>query len=114
MAYRQVSLSRVLAGCGDVCSPRTAGQLSGYDLRVAHAKGERGWHSRDHAGEFCCVIAGRFAAVLREAGGTGPAVELSAGDIFAVPGGVEHKPSSPGAAIVMFEPSANALRRPDL
>jgi mannose-6-phosphate isomerase-like protein (cupin superfamily) len=31
--------------------------------------------------------------------------ELSAGDIFVVPKGTEHKPSSPGGAILMFEPS---------
>lgn len=105
MAYRPVSLPLVLASFGDVYSPRTVGQLNDYDLRVAHAKGELGWHSHDYTDEFFYVIAGQFAAVLREADGTEPTVELSAGDVFVVPRGVEHKPSSPGGAILMFEPS---------
>jgi mannose-6-phosphate isomerase-like protein (cupin superfamily) len=32
-------------------------------------------------------------------------VHLRKGDIFVVPRGVEHKPSSAGGAIMMFEPS---------
>jgi mannose-6-phosphate isomerase-like protein (cupin superfamily) len=32
-------------------------------------------------------------------------ISLHAGDIFVVPKGVEHKPSSPGGSILMFEPS---------
>jgi hypothetical protein len=32
-------------------------------------------------------------------------VRLHAGDIFVVPRGTEHKPSSDGGAILMFEPS---------
>ena len=32
-------------------------------------------------------------------------VSLRSGDIFVVPKGIEHKPSSPGGSILMFEPS---------
>ena len=32
-------------------------------------------------------------------------MRLRAGDIFVVPRGTEHKPSSDGGAILMFEPS---------
>ena len=35
-------------------------------------------------------------------------VELRAGDIFVVPKGIEHKPSSSGGAILMFEPSGTS------
>jgi hypothetical protein len=31
--------------------------------------------------------------------------QVRPGDIFVVPRGVQHKPSSPGGAIMMFEPS---------
>ena len=33
---------------------------------------------------------------------------LNAGDTFVVPRGAEHKPSSPGGAILMFEPSGTS------
>ena len=41
---------------------------------------------------------------LREDGAE-RAVRLRAGDIFVVPRGTEHKPSSAGGAILMFEPT---------
>jgi mannose-6-phosphate isomerase-like protein (cupin superfamily) len=42
---------------------------------------------------------------LRDPDGAQRSVELHAGDIFVVPRGTLHKPSSPGGAILMFEPS---------
>jgi len=51
------------------------------------------------------VIDGEFDIALREPGGQERTVELSAGDIFVVPKGIEHKPSSPGGAVLLFEPS---------
>jgi mannose-6-phosphate isomerase-like protein (cupin superfamily) len=42
---------------------------------------------------------------LREPDGAERTVELRAGDIFVVPRGTKHKPSSPGGAVLMFEPS---------
>jgi hypothetical protein len=44
------------------------------------------------------------SCALRE-GGRERTVSLHAGDIFVVPGGTEHKPSSSGGSILMFEPS---------
>ena len=35
-------------------------------------------------------------------------IELRAGEMFVVPRGTEHKPSSPGGAILMFEPSGTS------
>jgi mannose-6-phosphate isomerase-like protein (cupin superfamily) len=35
-------------------------------------------------------------------------VTLRAGDVFVVPRGTEHKPSSPGGAILMFEPTGTS------
>ena len=51
------------------------------------------------------MIDGRFAITLRGPDGEERTAELAAGDIFVVPKGTEHKPSSPGGAILMFEPS---------
>ena len=42
---------------------------------------------------------------MRDAQGAETTVVLRKGEIFVVPRGVEHKPSSPGADILMFEPS---------
>ena len=58
----------------------------------------------DDTDEFFLVLDGQFDIILRE-GGSGRLVSLRQCDVFAVPKGTEHKPSSPGGSILMFEPS---------
>jgi len=41
---------------------------------------------------------------VRDADGGESTVVLRKGDTFVVPKGTEHKPSSPGGSILMFEP----------
>ena len=101
----KISLSEVLGTFDEIYSPRIVGRVNDYDLKVAHAKGEHVWHVHEQTDEFFLVIDGRFHIALREADGGEREVELRAGDVFVVPKGVEHKPSSPGGAILMFEPS---------
>jgi mannose-6-phosphate isomerase-like protein (cupin superfamily) len=108
MTYQPVSLSRTLAGFSDIYSPRIVGRVNDYDVKIAHAMGEHVWHVHEQTDEFFLVIDGRFDVTLRDADGAESTVELSAGDIFVVPKGVEHKPSSSGGAILMFEPSGTS------
>jgi mannose-6-phosphate isomerase-like protein (cupin superfamily) len=58
----------------------------------------------EHTDEFFLVLDGTFDVSLREDGRERTA-RLRAGDIFVVPRGTEHKPSSDGGSILMFEPS---------
>jgi len=104
----KINLSQALAAFDEVYSPRIVGRVNDYDLKIAHAKGEHVWHVHEHTDEFFLVIEGRFDIALREADGRERTVELRAGDIFVVPRGTEHKPSSPGGAILMFEPSGTS------
>jgi mannose-6-phosphate isomerase-like protein (cupin superfamily) len=99
-----VSLSQALASFSDIYSPRIVGRVNDYDVRIAHASGEHIWHVHEHTDEFFLVIDGTFDVSVRE-DGQERTVHLRAGDIFVVPRGVEHKPSSAGGAIMMFEPS---------
>ena len=105
MTSAPVNLARALAAFDDIYSPRIVGRVNDYDLKIAHAKGEHVWHVHEHTDEFFLVIDGQFGIALREPDGRERSVELSAGDIFVVPKGLEHKPSSAGGAILMFEPS---------
>ena len=74
-------------------------------VRLGVIDGDFHWHHHDDTDEFFLVLDGRFDIALREDGGQERTVELNAGDIFTVPRGTEHKPSSPGGAILMFEPA---------
>ncbi len=104
MTDTPTNLSQALASFSDIYSPRIVGRVNDYDIRVAHARGEHVWHVHDHTDEFFLVIDGQFDIALREGDGE-RTVSLRSGDIFVVPQGVEHKPSSPGGSILMFEPS---------
>jgi mannose-6-phosphate isomerase-like protein (cupin superfamily) len=84
MNLEPVSLTQALSSFDDVYSPRIVTRMNHYDVRIAHAKGEH----------------------LREGDGSEHTVTLRQGDVYVVPKGTEHKPSSPdGADILMFEPA---------
>ena len=99
-----VNLASALASFADVYSPRIVTRVNDYDVRIAHTEGEHVWHVHEDTDEFFLVLEGRFDVALREADGSERTVVLEQGDVFVVPKGVEHKPSSPGGAILMFEP----------
>jgi mannose-6-phosphate isomerase-like protein (cupin superfamily) len=104
MANAAVNLAQALASFTDVYSPRIVGRVNDYDVRVAHARGEHVWHVHEDTDEFFLVLDGVFDVSLREAGRE-RTVSLRAGDMFVVPRGTEHRPSSPGGSILMFEPA---------
>ncbi|MCD9592525.1 cupin domain-containing protein [Streptomyces sp. 8ZJF_21] len=108
MDTRPVNVHEALASFDDVYSPRIVARMNDYDVRIAHTLGEHVWHAHDDTDEFFLVLDGRFDIALRDADGTERTVVLHKGDTFVVPRGTEHKPSSPGGSILMFEPSGTS------
>ena len=108
MNPQPVNLTRALASFDDVYSPRIVTRMNDYDVRIAHTRGDHVWHVHDDTDEFFLVLDGRFDVALRGADGTETTIVLNEGDVFVVPKGTEHKPSSPGGSILMFEPSGTS------
>ena len=108
MTAKPVNLTEALASFDDIYSPRIVARMNDYDVRIAHAQGEHVWHVHDDTDEFFLVLQGRFDVSMRDADGAETTVVLLEGDAFVVPKGTEHKPSSPGGAILMFEPSGTS------
>ena len=104
-APQPVNLADALATFEDVYSPRIVAQVNDYAVKIAHVAGPHMWHSHEDSDEFFLVLDGHFEVAMRGADGTIEEVTLHAGDTFVVPRGVEHKPSSSGGSILMFEPS---------
>lgn len=100
-----VNLTDALASFADVYSPRIVARVNDYDVRIAHVRGEHVWHVHDETDEFFLVLDGRFDVAVRDADGSERTVVLRRGDTYVVPRGTEHKPSSPGGSILMFEPA---------
>ncbi len=105
MAMTPVNLTEALASFDEIYSPRIVARMNDYDVKVAHTSGEHVWHVHENTDEFFLVLDGQFSIAVRGADGTESTVELSRGDVYVVPKGTEHKPSSPGGAILMFEPA---------
>jgi mannose-6-phosphate isomerase-like protein (cupin superfamily) len=105
---KPVNLSTALESFDDVYSPRIVAHVNDYDVRIAHANGEHIWHVHDDTDEFLLVLDGEFHVAMRNSDGHESTVVLREGDTFVVPRGTEHKPSSPGGSIMMFEPSGTS------
>ena len=108
MSLEPVNLTSALASFDDVYSPRIVTRVNDYDVRVAHVRGEHVWHVHEDTDEFFLILDGQFDVAMRDAEGNERTVVLRQGDTFVVPKGTEHKPSSPGGAILMFEPSGSS------
>jgi mannose-6-phosphate isomerase-like protein (cupin superfamily) len=108
MQLKPVNLREALASFDENYSPRIVARINDYDVRIAHTRGEHVWHVHNDTDEFFLALDGQFDIALRDPDGTQRTVTLRVGDIFVVPKGIEHMPSSPGEAILMFEPSGTS------
>ena len=104
MKQKPVNLNEALESFRDTWSPRIVTKINDYDVRVAHVEGEHVWHVHEETDEFFLVLKGDFDIAIRE-GSVEKVVHMSQGDVYVVPRGMFHKPSSSGASILMFEPT---------
>ncbi len=105
MDLRPTNVYDALATFDEVYSPRIVTRMNDYDVRIAHTLGDHLWHVHESTDEFFLVLDGHFQVAVRDADGAETTVPLAKGDTFVVPKGVEHRPSSTGGSILMFEPS---------
>jgi len=103
-----VNLDDELARFEDVYSPRIVGRVNDYDVKIAHARGDHVWHVHDDTDEFFLVLGGQFDVSLRASAGSERTVSLRRGDMFVVPRGTWHRPTSSGGAILMLEPAGTS------
>jgi mannose-6-phosphate isomerase-like protein (cupin superfamily) len=104
MSLEPVNLAAALASFDEVYSPRIVARVNDYDVRIAHARGEHVWHVHEDTDEFFLVLDGQLEVSVRDSAGAETTVLLRLGDTFVVPRGTEHKPSSSGGSVLMFEP----------
>jgi len=80
--------------------PGIVGHLNDYKIIVVKVQGEFVWHKHDDTDDFFLVLRGRLTIQLRDGD-----VELSEGEMFVVPRGVEHCPKADEEAhVLLIEP----------
>ncbi|HYQ65275.1 cupin domain-containing protein [Actinophytocola sp.] len=100
-----VALHDVLASFTDAWSPRIVAYLNDYDIRLARFAGEHIWHVHTNTDEFFLVLDGTIHIGLREHDGERTVI-LGRNEIFVVPRGTFHRPSSSdGAVVLLVEPT---------
>jgi mannose-6-phosphate isomerase-like protein (cupin superfamily) len=96
----KINLADKLAQIDGPFKPGIVGYLNDYKLEVVKAKGEFVWHKHDDTDDFFLVVHGHLTIQLRDRD-----VELSEGDLFVVPRGVEHCPRADEEAhVLLIEP----------
>ena len=80
--------------------PGIVGYLNDYKLVVVRVQGEFVWHKHEDTDDFFLVLQGRLTIQLRDRD-----IELSEGEMFVVPRGVEHCPKADEEAhVLLIEP----------
>ena len=81
-------------------SPRIISEMNDYQFKLAKIKGEFVWHDHKNTDETFIVIEGKMTLKFRDGD-----VNLSEGEMFVVPKGVEHKPcAEEECRILVVEP----------
>jgi mannose-6-phosphate isomerase-like protein (cupin superfamily) len=95
-----VNLAEKLALVDQPYVPGIVGYFNDHKLAVVKVKGEFVWHKHDDTDDFFLVLDGHLTLQLRDRD-----VELSQGELFVVPRGVEHCPKADnGAHVLLIEP----------
>ena len=96
----KINLAEKLALLDAPYQPGIVGMLNNYKLVVVKVDGEFVWHSHPETDDFFLVLDGRLTIQLRDRD-----VELSPGELFVVPRGVEHRPvAREEAHVLLIEP----------
>jgi mannose-6-phosphate isomerase-like protein (cupin superfamily) len=97
----KVNLAEKLASFSERFSPKIVGYLNDYKLELVKAQGEFVWHSHEETDDFFLVLQGRLTIQLRDRD-----IELTPGELFVVPRGVEHCPRADEEThVLLIEPA---------
>ena len=82
-------------------SPKVVGELNGQQVKLAKLQGSFVWHHHEAEDELFYVVKGTLKILLRD-----QTIELSEGEFFIVPRGVEHLPVADEEVwVLLFEPA---------
>ena len=93
----KVNLQQKFTLFAEQWSPRVIAEANGQYVKLAKVQGEFVWHAHEHEDEIFFVVVGKLIIQMRDG-----SVELTPGEMFVVPKGVEHNPYAPVETHVML------------
>jgi mannose-6-phosphate isomerase-like protein (cupin superfamily) len=98
--YQAINLAQKFGLFADHWQPKVVAEMNDYQFKVVKVRGDFVWHTHEDTDETFIVIAGDLRIDFRDG-----AVHVSAGEMFVVPKGVEHKPfADQEVKILLVEP----------
>ena len=99
---RKVDLAEAFTRFHEHWSPKVAGELNDFQVKLVKLAGEFVWHRHEREDELFLCVAGAFRVEFRDR-----VEELRPGQLLVVPRGVEHRTvADREAAALIFEPAA--------
>jgi mannose-6-phosphate isomerase-like protein (cupin superfamily) len=100
MKYTPVNFKEKFTQFSEQWQPKVIAEMNDYQFKIARVEGEFVWHDHPDTDETFIIIEGTLDLEFRDG-----KVTLSAGEMFIVPKGVEHRPvANSECKIMMIEP----------
>jgi len=87
MSYQAINLRQKFALFAEQWQPKVVAEMNDYQFKIVKLQGDFIWHDHKETDETFLVVEGELRIDFRDG-----AVHVSAGEMFVVPKGVEHKP----------------------
>ena len=87
MTYEAINFARKFKLFDEQWQPKVIAEMNDYQFKIAKLQGDFIWHDHKDTDETFMVLEGTLRIDFRDG-----AVHVSAGEMFVVPRGVEHKP----------------------
>jgi len=87
MNYKALNFKDKFALFDEQWTPKVIAEMNDYQFKIVKIEGDFVWHDHEDTDETFIVLEGKLRIDFRDGH-----VELSDGEMFVVPKGVEHKP----------------------
>jgi mannose-6-phosphate isomerase-like protein (cupin superfamily) len=100
MKYEAINFRKKFGLFDEQWQPKVIAEMNDYQFKIVKLKGDFIWHDHKDTDETFVVMDGILRIDFRDG-----AVHISAGEMFVVPKGVEHKPSAENEVkLLLIEP----------
>ena len=100
MKYEALNFDEKLSLFDEHWSPKVIAEMNDYQFKLVKLKGDFVWHDHKDTDETFIVLEGNLRIDFRDG-----QVNLSKGEMFVVPKGVEHKPyADEEVKVLLIEP----------
>jgi mannose-6-phosphate isomerase-like protein (cupin superfamily) len=100
MEYKATNLQQKLKLIDELWQPKVIAEMNDYQFKLVKLDGDFVWHDHKETDETFIVIDGVLRIEFRDG-----AVDVSAGEMFVVPKGIEHKPyAEKEVKLLLIEP----------